>query len=171
MATNETNMNVAGKNLTFKLNGEEYGLPIAAVQEIIRWQEITRVPRVPNFILGVLNLRGRVVPGRDLRRRFGLPPAPPQSRTCIIILQSAHETGQILTGIVADEVTEVVEILPEQVGAPPELGSRVDITFVGGVGQLGARVILLLRVDKILDSNEWFVVEQMTQTEKENSYA
>lgn len=171
MAIVDTTTVTGGKHLTFKLAGEEYGLPIGKVQEIIQRQEITRVPRLPDFVSGVINLRGKVIPVLNLRRRFGLPAQTGTGRACIVILQAPGATGWMLTGILVDEVTEVVEIPAARVEPPPELGARVNLAFVAGVTQVGARLILLLRTDKILDSREWSVVEQIAQTEKENSHA
>jgi len=167
----ETNAVVGGKHLTFKLADEEYGLPIVKVQEIIQRQEITRVPRLPDFVSGVINLRGKVIPVLDLRRRFGLPSQAATARTCIVILQAPGATGWMSTGLMVDEVTEVVEIPSASVEPPPELGARVNLAFVAGVAQVGARVILLLRIDKILDSREWSTVEKIAQAEQENSHA
>ena len=166
MATVETNVVTGGKHLTFKLAGEEYGLPISKVQEIIQRQEITRVPRLPDFVSGVINLRGKVIPVLDLRRRFGLSAEAAKARACIVILQAPGATGWMLTGLLVDEVMEVVEIPAERVEPPPELGARVNLAFVAGVSQVGARVILLLRTDKVLDSREWAVVEQVAETDK-----
>ncbi len=155
-----------GKHLAFRLAGEEYAFPILKVQEIVQWMEVTRVPRVPNFILGVINLRGKVVPVIDLHARFGLPSAPVTPRTCIVVLQVPRETGPLVSGIVADEVTEVVDVSAEQIGPPPEFEMRVDTAFIAGIVQTGSRVILLLNAEKILDNRGWTYVEKVLE-EKE----
>lgn len=158
-----------GKHLVFRLEGEEYGFPVLRVQEIVRWTELTRVPRVPEFILGVINLRGRVVPVIDLHARFGLPPAPVTPRTCVIVLQVPRESGVLVSGVVADDVLEVLDVPAEQIGPPPEFGSRVNTAFIAGIVQAEGRVILLLNAEKILDNRDWVFVEKVLE-EKEQAH-
>jgi purine-binding chemotaxis protein CheW len=158
-----------GKHLVFRLEGEEYGFPVLKVQEIVRWTEVTRVPRVPEFILGVINLRGRVVPVIDLHARFGLPPAPVTPRTCVIVLQVAREGGLLMSGVVADDVLEVLDVPAEQIGPPPEFGGRVHTEFIAGIVQAEGRVILLLSAEKILDNRDWKFVEKVVE-EKEQAH-
>ena len=164
MAIVETNAPASwrrtGKHLVFRLEGEEYGFPILRVQEIVQWMELTRVPRVPDFILGVINLRGKVVPVIDLHARFGLPPAPVTSRTCIVVLQVPRETGMLVSGVVADDVTEVLDVPAEQIEPPPEFGARVNTEFIAGIVRAEGRVILLLNTEKILDNRDWTFVEK-----------
>jgi chemotaxis signal transduction protein len=171
MALLETRNNAAApaaKYLTFQLAGEEYGLPVLAVQEIIQWTEVTRVPRVPAFIQGVINLRGKVIPVLNLRQRFGLPEQAATPRTCIVVLQVQQAGGLLLCGAVVDTVTEVVDIPEEHLAKPPELGARVDTAFIAGLGQVGPRVIILLDVERILDRRDWSAVEQAAGAAPEN---
>lgn len=158
-----------GKHLVFRLAGEEYGFPVLKVQEIVQWTELTRVPRVPDFILGVINLRGKVVPVIDLHVRFGLPPAPVTPRTCVVVLQVPRESGLLVSGVVADDVLEVLDVPAEQVGPPPEFGARVNTEFIAGIVQAESRVILLLNAEKILDSRDWTFVEKVSE-EKEQAH-
>lgn len=156
------------KYLTFQLAGEEYGLPVLAVQEIIQWTDVTRVPRLPAFIQGVVNLRGKVIPVLNLRRRFELPEQAETPRTCIIVLQIQQEHGRMLCGVVVDAVTEVVDLATDRIGKAPEFGAHVDTAFIAGIGQLGLRVVILLDVERILDRRDWSAVEQAASAASEN---
>ncbi|MCX6907599.1 MAG: chemotaxis protein CheW [Verrucomicrobia bacterium] len=158
-----------GKHLSFRLAGEEYGFPVLKVQEIVQWMELTRVPRVPEFILGVMNLRGKVVPVLDLHVRFGLPPAPVTTRTCVIVLEVPRETGLMVCGVVADDVTEVLDISAEQIEPPPEFGARVNTEFIAGIVRVESRVILLLNADRVLDNRDWTFVDKVLE-EKEQAH-
>ncbi len=149
------------KYLTFRLAGEEYGIGILGVQEIVSWMEITRIPRTPEFIRGVINLRGRVIPVLDLRVRFGLPPQAQTPRTCIVVLQVRREAGRVTVGAIVDEVTEVLDLAASQVEPVPELGLAVDTAFLSGIGKAGSRVIILLDVERALAAREWLSVEQV----------
>jgi len=157
----------AAKYLAFRLDGEEYGFPVLAVQEIIQWTDVTRVPRLPAFIQGVINLRGKVVPVLNLRRRFELSALAATPRTCIVVLQLQQEHGRLLCGIVVDAVTEVVDIAPEHIEKAPEFGAHLDTAFIAGIGQLGTRVLILLDVERILDRRDWSAVEQAAGAAKE----
>lgn len=170
METKTTAGRVEAKQLIFRLAGEEFGVPVLKVQEIIQWMEVTRVPRVPVFIQGVINLRGRVVPVIDLRQRFGLPPQAPTPHTCIVVLQIGRESGAVTAGAVVDEVLEVLDLPAEAVSPPPELGTGVDGAFISGIGQAAHRVIMLLNVEKILDSREWISVDKIANAEKEQAH-
>ncbi|MEI6564319.1 MAG: chemotaxis protein CheW [bacterium] len=150
----------AEKYLIFRLAGEEYGFPVLSVQEIIQWVDVTRVPRMPAMIQGVINLRGKVVPVLNLRLRFDLPDQDITARTCIVVLQVQQEQGQLVCGVMVDEVTEVLDLPAERIEKPPEFGDQVDTGFMAGIGQIGARVIMLLNVARILDRKEWRAVEQ-----------
>ena len=155
------------KYLAIQLAGEEYGFPILAVQEIIQWTDVTRIPRLPAFIQGVINLRGKVIPVLNLRQRFGLPEQVANPRTCIVVLQVPQEHGRLLCGTVVDAVTEVVDIAMENIEKPPVFGASVDTTFIAGIGQVGSRVVILLDVERILDRRDWLAVEQAAVAAKE----
>ncbi len=137
--------------VSFSLSTEEYGLDISAVQEIVRLTDITKVPRAPHFVEGVVNLRGKIVPVIDLCRRFGLTPEPYDKRTRIIIVTVAGRT----VGFIVHAVNEVLRIAADAVDPTPELvSSDLDSTFIKGVGKLPDRLIILLDVDRILDRGE-----------------
>ena len=139
----------AGKYLTFFLGGEEYGLEILKVSEIIGLQPITRVPRMPDFVRGVINLRGKVIPITDLRRKFGMS-IEGTTDSCIIVVQMLG----IQTGIVVDRVSEVVAIAAGDIEDAPTFGAGIRTEFLLGIGKTGGRVRLLLDIDKVLASSE-----------------
>lgn len=139
----------AGKYLTFFLGTEEYGLKILSVHEIIGMMPVTRVPRTPGFIRGVLNLRGRVIPVIDLRVRFDMPVVE-SADVCIIVVQ----VRGIQMGIVVDRVSEVVNITPDEIEPPPSFGFDVPTDFLLGLGKSQGRVRMLLDIDHVLTDSE-----------------
>jgi purine-binding chemotaxis protein CheW len=145
---------MAGKYLTFKLEREVYGIGILVVQEIIGMLPVTRVPRTADFVRGVINLRGRVIPVIDLRRKFAMDSKEDTEVTCIIVVQ-LHLANNLLTmGLIVDEVSEVVNITAGQIQPPPEFGAETNTEFLLGMGRLGDRVVMLLDVEKVLTSQE-----------------
>ena len=135
-----------GKFLTFFLAGEEYGLEILKVQEIIGMMDITPVPRSPDYIRGVINLRGKVIPIVDLRLRFGMEQAERTSETCIIVV----EANRVQTGIVVDQVSEVLNIASGEIEDTPAFGAEVQTDYILGIGKADGRVKLLLDIDRVL---------------------
>jgi purine-binding chemotaxis protein CheW len=144
----------AGKYLTFKLAAEEYGLEILKVQEIIGMMKVTRVPKVPAFIRGVINLRGKVIPVVDLRPKFGMPAQADTDRSCIIVVQIGNGETRVTTGILVDDVSEVLNIAGEQIEAPPSFGMSISTDFILGMGKVGHKVVMLLDIDKALASGD-----------------
>jgi purine-binding chemotaxis protein CheW len=138
----------AGKYLTFGLAEEEYGLEILKVREIISLCDITAVPRTPEHVKGVINLRGKVIPIVDLRVKFGLPEAERTDETCIIVV--AVEGVEV--GIMVDHVSEVQDIAETDIADPPSFGTEVDSDFILGMGKAQARVTILLDISKVLDA-------------------
>jgi purine-binding chemotaxis protein CheW len=135
-----------GKYLTFCLDGEEYGLQILKVREIIGMMAITVVPRTPNFIKGVINLRGKVIPVIDLRTKFGLMEAERTDETCIIVV----DIGDVEVGIVVDRVSEVRDIPGGDIDEPPSFGTAVDSSFILGMGKTDTKVTILLDITRVL---------------------
>jgi len=150
----ELGMLLAGKYLTFKLGDEEYGLQILKVQEIIRMQTVTRVPRTPDYLRGVINLRGKVIPVVDLRRKFGLSDQEDTERTCIIVVQIMNANVAVTMGIIIDDVREVLDIGAENIEETPSFGANVDAEFILGIGKIGPSVKILLDIDKVLSVSE-----------------
>lgn len=136
--------------VTFTISNEEFGLDILRVQEIIRTMEITRVPRAPEFVEGVINLRGRVIPIIDLRRRFGMESKKHDSQTRIIVV----EINAMIVGFVVDSVSEVLRIRASTVEAPPAVVSGVESEYISGVGKLEDRLLILIDLDKLLSDEE-----------------
>ena len=150
----ESASGMAGKYLTFKLEKEVYGIGILNVQEIIGLLPVTRVPRTAGFVRGVINLRGRVIPVVDLRLKFGMDTKDDTEVTCIIVVQLNLSNRTLTMGLIVDEVSEVVNILGEQIQPPPEFGSETNTEFLLGMGRVGERVVMLLDVEKVLTSHE-----------------
>jgi len=143
-----------GKYLTFRLQNEEFGLEILKVQEIIKLQSITRVPRTPDYVQGVINLRGRIIPVVDLRLKFGMARAEPTEKTCIVVVQVAHRQGNVIMGVIVDEVSEVLDVGEGEIEAAPEFGVVVDTAFILGMAKGKGLVRILLDADKVLSSSE-----------------
>lgn len=143
-----------GKYLSFILGGEEYGLEILKVQEINGITEVTRVPRTPEYVRGVINLRGRVIPVVDLRGKFRMEKVEDTEKTCIIVVQLARSGGVITMGVIVDDVSEVLNFAEEQIAPPPSFGAGVDADFIIGMGKLEERVVILLDIDAVLDADE-----------------
>lgn len=158
MATiaDQKNIDLAGemvklnKYLTFALSDEEYGLEILKVREIIGLMEITRVPKMPGFVRGVINLRGRVIPVVDLRTKFVMDKIEDTEETCIIVV----DLGEIVMGAVVDRVCEVLDIPEREIEATPSFGVQIDTEFILGIGKAKGRVIILLDIKKVLTTEE-----------------
>jgi purine-binding chemotaxis protein CheW len=152
---------LAGKYLTFNLGGESYGLEIMKVQEIIKIIDVTQIPKTPEFVRGVINLRGKVIPVIDLRLKFEIQAQEDTEKTCIIVMQvkSKDDTVTIL-GIIVDEVSEVLDIGEEKIEPSPSFGANIDTDFILGMGKVGDKVMSMLDIDKILTKEEIAVVEQ-----------
>ncbi|MDX9972751.1 MAG: chemotaxis protein CheW [FCB group bacterium] len=151
---NATHTALAGKYLTFQLGDEHYGVEILKVQEIMGMLPITHVPRAPEAARGVINLRGRIIPVTGLRARFGLESQDDTERTCIVVVQVADTERPLTTGLLVDEVSEVVDIKADQIESAPELGSGADTAFLLGLGKVGQKVIMLLDVDRLFAHEE-----------------
>jgi purine-binding chemotaxis protein CheW len=143
-----------GKYLTFLLAGEEYGIGIPKIREIIGMVPITSVPRTPEFLKGVINLRGRIIPVMDLRLRFGMPALGYTGRTCIIVAAVDGPAGPAQIGFVVDAVSEVLNIRDEDIGAAPSFGGRLNTDFILGMAQVNGGVKILLDIDRLLDGGE-----------------
>jgi purine-binding chemotaxis protein CheW len=150
-----------GKYLTFVLGEEEYGLEIIKVKEIIGMMDVTTIPRMPSFVKGVINLRGKVIPVIDLRLRFGLEPKEYDERTCIIVMEIAGKNGQILMGIVVDAVYEVLNVSAEEIEPAPAFGVNVNTDYILGMGKIKDSVKILLDIDRVLSPEE---IEQVSAT-------
>jgi purine-binding chemotaxis protein CheW len=115
---------------------------------------VTRVPRTPGFVRGVINLRGKVIPVFDLRLKFGLEAREDTDRTCIIVVQFQLEGRSVTIGVIVDEVSEVLNVMADQIEPPPAFGSALDVGFLQGMGKVGQKVVMLLDIDKVLSQRE-----------------
>jgi purine-binding chemotaxis protein CheW len=154
---------LAGKYLTFRVSEEDYGIQILKVQEIIRLQSITKVPKAPDSVRGVINLRGKVIPVMQLRKKFGLPEVDDTERTCIIVVQIGRENNNTTMGIMIDEVKEVVDIRAENIEETPSFGENVKIDFILGIGKIGDRLKILIDIDKVMSNKEIIDISQITK--------
>lgn len=145
------------KLLTFSLGSEGYGISILKVKEIIGMMDITLVPKTPDFLKGVINLRGKIIPVMDLRLKFGMTEKEYNERTCIIVVDINICGSQKLLGVVVDMVSEVLTISTEQIEPPPEYGMTVEHNAIMGIGKIKDRVVI------ILDSDEIFASEAITK--------
>jgi purine-binding chemotaxis protein CheW len=138
------------KFLTFHLGAEEYGIQVTKVREIMGIQQVTAVPHTPSYVKGVINLRGRVIPVLDLRRKLDLPDVEYTQSTCIIVVQLEVESNPVLTGVVVDGVSEVLTIANSDVEPPPDFGGAVAVQHLLGIAKVKDRVRVLLDIDLIL---------------------
>ncbi len=157
------------KFLTFSLGEEDYGIPILKVKEIIGMQNITNVPKVPEFIKGVINLRGKIIPVIDLRLKFGLDEREYDDRTCIIVVELETQNGIRTSGLVVDMVQEVLDIDDESIEPPPQYGCDVDQAFLTGMGKVDEKVIMLLEAEKILSTKEISMLEHVKEDRNEKN--
>lgn len=138
--------------LTFVCAGEEYGVAILCVQEIKGWEGVTRVPYTPNYLLGVMNLRGVIVPVIDLRTRFGLTPRSPDSSTVVIVVRVHTEAGEKTAGIVVDAVSEVYSVAAENIKPTPDIGTSTQEACVRGLTSVDGKMVMLLDIDRLVAS-------------------
>jgi purine-binding chemotaxis protein CheW len=150
-----------GKYLTFTLDNEEYGISILKIKEIIGMMPITPVPRTPEFVKGVINLRGKVIPVVDLRLRFGMEAIDYTERTCIVVVEIAGQAGTILMGCVVDSVSEVLNIKAEEIEETPSFGTRLDTSFILGMAKMEGGVKILLEIDRVLSTEEAAMLEKV----------
>lgn len=142
------------KLLTFSLGSEGYGISILKVKEIIGMMDITPVPKTPEFIKGVINLRGKIIPVMDLRLKFSMDEKEYNERTCIIVSEVLIKGSQKLLGIVVDMVSEVVTISNDQIEPPPEYGTTVEHNSILGIGKIKDRVVIILDIDEVFQCEE-----------------
>jgi purine-binding chemotaxis protein CheW len=155
--------NKEGKYLTFNLAGEEYGIGILKVKEIIGMMPITVVPQTPAYIKGVINLRGKVIPVIDLRLKFMMTSADYTERTCIIVVEIAASGRTILMGIVVDSVSEVLNIKAADIEDTPAFGTKLNTEFILGMAKVGDGIKILLDIDKVLSIEEIKMVDTVSE--------
>lgn len=144
-----------GRFLTFTLEDEVYGFEIRCVTEIIGIQTITKVPEVPDYVKGIINLRGKIIPVIDVRLKFGKPPMEYDDRTCIIVIDIA----EVSVGLIVDKVDEVLTIDDKDIAAPPASKTGFENRYIKGIGKAGDRVQLLLDCERLLKIEEMEMIE------------
>lgn len=140
--------------LTFKMAEEVFAFDVAKVREILEMTTITKVPQTPDFMRGVINLRGSVVPVIDLRLNFGMQCTEQTVNTCIIVVEVNLEGETLVLGVLADSVQEVVEMEPEHIEPPPQLGTRLNTAFIKGMGKVDNAFVMILDIDKVFSKGE-----------------
>ncbi len=153
---NETSLKKENLNdheyLTFILAGEEYGIDILKVQEIRGWSPVTEMPNTPNYLRGVINLRGVIVPIVDLRERFSRPLMEYDATTVVIVLRAEINSKKVVLGVVVDAVSDVYKVDDQDVKSAPDLGGNVDSQFLTGMATIDEKIIILLCAEKLLDA-------------------
>lgn len=152
--TNKAPANKNGKYLTFTLEKEEYGISIFKVKEIIGIMPVTSVPGTPDFIKGVINLRGKVISVVDLRLKFSMGSIPYSDRTCIIVVEIDAKSGTVPIGIIVDAVSEVLNIREEDTEDTPAFGASLDTDYILGMAKTRNSVKILLDIDRVLTAND-----------------
>lgn len=150
-----------GKYLTFTLAAEDYGLEILKVREIIGMMDITAVPQTPEYVKGVVNLRGRVIPVIDLRLKFGLEAAEYGERTCIIVVEVQSGMNSVQMGVVVDSVSEVLNINGDDIEPAPSFGARLKTQYILGIAKAKGTIKILLDIDKVLTGEEMAGLESL----------
>jgi purine-binding chemotaxis protein CheW len=152
--------------LTFLTAGEEYAIAIVKVREIIEFEAVTTVPNTPVWIRGVTNLRGSVVAVVDLAMKFGLPASGISKFSCIIITEVMFQGESLIMGVLADSVSQVIDLSDDEIEQPPPFGTRVKTEYLLGMGALGKKFCLILDIDKVLSADELLAVADSISTDK-----
>ncbi len=155
-------VNREGKYLTFTLAGEEYGIGILKVKEIIGIMAITTVPQMPDYLKGVINLRGKVIPVVDLRLKFGMEAMDYTERTCIIVVEIACTGQKVMIGILVDSVSEVLNIKGGDIEDAPNFGSCLNTDYILGMAKTGGKVKILLDIDRVLATEEITLLDKVS---------
>lgn len=151
--------------VTFQLAEELFGVEVTRTREILSRTPVTKVPQTPDYMLGVINLRGQVVPVIDMRLKLGLPAGEETEDTCIIVVEVQVDDEPIVVGALADAVREVLEIRADQIEPPPRLGTRLNTEFIAGMGKVNEQFMILLNIDRVFNSEELALVQDVSQPE------
>lgn len=159
-----------GQYLSFRLDGELFAMDVSCVREVIDRTDLTRIPRMPEFMRGVINLRGNVVPVVDLRMKFGIGEVEMTLETCIVVLEVNVDEETTVVGALVDAVEEVLELGPTHIEPPPKMGTRLDTEFIEGMGRLDdEEFVILLNADKVFSATELEAVHSVTLDEAAQS--
>ena len=152
-----------GQHLTFTLGKEVFALDIASVREVLELTAITKIPRTPEFMRGVINLRGHAVPVMDMRLKFGMPATPATVDTCIIIVEVAFEGENIVMGGLVDSVREVFELAGDRIEAAPRMGTSINTDYIKGIGKQDDAFVIILDIGKVFSAAELALVKEARQ--------
>ena len=140
--------------LTFKLGEEIFALDVSKVREILDFTAVTKVPRTPEFMRGVINLRGSVVPVVDMRLKFGMTKTEKTVNTCIVVVEISMDNDNTILGIIADSVQEVIELEPDHIEPAPKIGTKLNTAFISGMGKRESLFIMILDIDRVFSSDD-----------------
>ena len=149
--------------LTFMLTGETFAMGILAIKEIIEYANVTEVPMMPEYVRGVINLRGSVVPVIDLSVRFGKPASPVTKRTCIVIIEVVANGERQVLGVIVDAVNAVLDIPASEIEPPPAFGASIRTDFIQGMGKVNSKFVILLDVEHVLAADEMSLLTETQQ--------
>jgi len=153
--------------LTFTLGEDVFAIDVTMAREVLDLCEVTRVPQVPDYMLGVINLRGSVVPVIDMRRKFGMPKAEKTRDTCIVVVEVDVDGESVVVGAMADSVREVLDLTPAQIEPPPRIGTRLKTEFIKGMGNLEDRFVIILDINRVFSADELALVQGLADTAAE----
>jgi purine-binding chemotaxis protein CheW len=155
----------ATQYLTFTLGEEDFALEIAKVREVLDYTTITKVPRMPEFLRGVINLRGNVVPVIDFRLKLGMSAIQRTVDTCIVIVEILIDGELTQMGALADSVKEVIDLDPSQISPPPKLGTKLNNEFIKGMGKQDEKFLIILDIDRVLSCDEWEMLQRTSNSQ------
>jgi purine-binding chemotaxis protein CheW len=144
--------------LTFRLGEEVFATDVAKVREVLDFTTITKIPRTPDFMSGVINLRGNVVPVVDLRLCFEMSKTEKTVNTCIVVVEMVLDGDSNVIGALADSVEEVIDLEPDQIQPPPRIGTKIRTDFIKGMGKRDAQLIMILDIDRVFSAEELSVL-------------
>jgi purine-binding chemotaxis protein CheW len=162
----ENGIMVTNQYLTFKLGDEVFALDISKVREVLDFTTVTKVPQTPDFMRGVINLRGNVVPVVDMRLKFGLPQTEKTVNTCVIITEIEVDGETTVVGAMADSVQEVLDLEPNEIEPPPKIGTKLNTDFIHGMGKRDDQFIMILNIDKVFSSDELAIAQELENEAK-----
>jgi len=162
---------VLSQYLTFQVDKEHFALSVSNVREVLEFSEVTKVPRMPNFMKGVINLRGSVVPVIDLRVKFGIPEGKTTVNTSIVVTELYKNDEMLVMGLLTDSVEAVIEIPEPEILPAPKIGTRVDNSFIQGMGKVDEDFIIILNIDKLLSGEEVVQIAEQQDLKDEEKEA
>ncbi len=152
--------------LTFNLGEEQFAVDVSRVREVVEFASITRIPRTPDYMRGVINLRGSVVPVIDMRLKFDMSKTEKTIDTCVVVMELSAENETLVLGALADSVQEVVEFTPDQIEPPPRISTQHHTEFIEGIGKRNNEFVLILDIDRIFSTEELAAIRETEEAEQ-----